>query len=134
MNRKYRPISTPIGIANGRDAIYMDKVEFTNRTNTLILSLGINTSLTSENTSSDIDFSDCRIKFNGVLATLQYELDCWDWDSESSFDEIVNSEWIKKLGGKVTSKHKHYLIQTYDDVFEVVCENYEFLPADIEQS
>ena len=133
MKRKYNPIKTPLGIANGRDAIYLDNVAFSNRTNTLTLDLGLNIALCSDSHDDEIDFSSCQLRFNGVLATLQKELDSWDWESESSFDEILESSWIMELGGKVTSRHKHYLLQTYDDVFEVVCENYEFLPTNTEQ-
>jgi hypothetical protein len=54
------------------------------------------------------------------------ELDSWDYISESSFDEVVDSDWIDSIGGKATARHRHILLQTYDDVFEVVCENVEF--------
>ena len=129
MKRIYKPIETPLGIANGRDAIYLDKVMFLNRTNTLVLEIDLNTALCHRTSESDvIDFSSFLLTFDQVLATKQVELDSWDWESESSFDEIQDSKWIKELGGKVTSEYKHFLIQTYDDVFEVVCKNYEFAP------
>ena len=129
MKRIYKPIETPLGIANGRDAIYLDKVVFLNRTNTLVLEIDLNTALCHRISESDvIDFSNFLLTFDQVLATKQVELDSWDWESESSFDEIQDSEWIRELGGKVTSEYKHFLIQTYDDVFEVVCKNYEFAP------
>jgi hypothetical protein len=34
---------------------------------------------------------------------------------------------VLTLGGKVTRDHRHYLLQTYDDVFEVVCKAYDFI-------
>ncbi|MCT4543154.1 MAG: hypothetical protein N4A63_06405 [Vallitalea sp.] len=46
---------------------------------------------------------------------------------EGSFIEIKESELLntaKKVGG---SNLKSYLIQTYDDVFEIVCEKYNFI-------
>jgi hypothetical protein len=130
MKRIYQPIETPLGIASGRDAIYLDKVMFLNRTNTLVFEVDLNAALCSKTANGEIvDFSSFILTFNQVLATSQVELDSWDWESESSFDEIKSSEWIKNLGGKVTSEYKHFLIQTYDDVFEIVCKDYEFVPS-----
>ena len=51
-----------------------------------------------------------------------YDLDTWK--SESCFDEVKNSSWAEDLQGKVTSKHRHFSFVTYDDSFEVVCEDY----------
>ena len=125
MKRIYKPQPTKFGNSNGRDAIYMEEVSFQNRTNTLILDVEFNTSLCSNATDENVEFVGAKIVFYEVLATKIIELDSWDWESESSFDEVEDSEWIKELGGKVKDSNKHYLIQTYDDVIEVVCENYE---------
>ena len=54
------------------------------------------------------------------------ELDSWDFRAESSFDEVIDSEWIQTLRGKVNKTHRHFLVQTYDEVFEIVCSGYEF--------
>ena len=125
MEKIYKPQQTPFGIVNGRDAIYLEEIKFLNRTNTLVLDVSFTSCLCSDLDDDVVDFNEVLIVFNNVLATKIIELDSWDWDSDSSFDEIIDSQWIKELGGKVTSKEKHYLVQTYDDVIEVVCENYE---------
>lgn len=52
------------------------------------------------------------------------ELDSWDDLSKSSFDEVMQSTWITSLGGKVDGSYKHYALQTYDEVFEVVCKRF----------
>ncbi len=57
-----------------------------------------------------------ELMFFGILALKIIELDSWDYSSASSFDEVVNSNRIKKLGGKANSSHKHFVVQTYDDV------------------
>ena len=59
------------------------------------------------------------------------ELDSWDISEtskewSSSFDEVTRSKWVASLGGKVTHEHRHFRLQTYDDVFEVVCSGYDF--------
>jgi hypothetical protein len=68
------------------------------------------------------------LTFRGILALKIIELDSWRWDGQivSSFFEIQESSWIQELEGKVTTEHKHYLVITYDDVFEIVCDQFEF--------
>ncbi len=121
----YIPIDTELGILSGRDCIYLDKVDLTNGTNTLKLSGEINGNLCSQKRSGL--FIPYQFTFSGVLALKMIELDSWDFLSESSFDEIKKSTWLKKLDGKVNpSEHKHYIIQTYDEVFEVICNKFKF--------
>jgi hypothetical protein len=49
----------------------------------------------------------------------------------SSFDEILDSDWIREIGGTVRSdvidcqRLRHFYVQTYDDVFNIVCSEYE---------
>lgn len=114
--RNYRPIETPIGTLFGRDAVYLDKFEY-DLHSVLRLSGEFNGKLGSKPVDGFIDY---LLIFSGVLAFKVIELDSWDFDSASSFDEVVDSGWCKALGGKITSAHKHYLFQTYDDVIEVV--------------
>lgn len=130
---KYKAINTPLGELYGRDCIYLNNVNYNYKQRVLILKGFIN-NYVSDKTLLDAKFSKYILTFTDVLALKVLELDSWeeimDYDDymnvESSFDEVLNSSWIKKLGGKVTSNYHHYLIQTYDDVFEVVCLNYQF--------
>ncbi|MEM1296443.1 MAG: hypothetical protein AAGH89_13830, partial [Verrucomicrobiota bacterium] len=96
----------------------------------VLLHGGLNAELCSAGERASVEFPRYRIDFSGVLAFQIIELDSWDGESESSFDEILESEWIRDLGGKVTSEHRHFLVQTYDDVIEVVCEAFEFTLID----
>jgi hypothetical protein len=125
MPRRFKPIETPLGFVHGRDGIYLDEVIFRDRTNTLVLIGSFNTSHCSAAPKDIIDFDSFRMTFNEVLAVQIIELDSWDFQCESSFDEILDSEWIRSLGGKVTATDRHFLIQTYDDVIEVVCGDFE---------
>ena len=113
------PVQTELGILSGRDCIYLDSAKFSDSQSNFILKGDINGDLCSkEILGEEIPY---KVIFEGVLALKMVELDSWDFNSESSFDEILNSSWIKSLGGKVNKSHHHYLFQTYDEVFEVVC-------------
>jgi len=125
---KHVPIQTKHGTLNGRDCIYLDSAKFTDGFNTFVLLGDINGNLCGKKREGEeIPY---KAIFKGVLALKMVELDSWDFKSESSFDEIVDSKWIKSLGGKVGKKHRHYLIQTYDEVFEVVCDQLEFITGE----
>jgi len=121
--QEYQAIQTSLGILRGRDAIYLDRVDVQITSGILSLVGNISGSLCSEPQTQD--WISYQLSFYGVLAFKVIELDSWDHGSSSSFDEIVNSNWIRELGGKVTPSHKHYLVQTYDDVMEVVCKRYD---------
>lgn len=116
----FRPIETPIGIFRGRDAIYLDSLEYELH-GLLRLTGGFNRRLASKRADS---FANYILTFSGVLAFKVIEIDSWDYECDSSFDEIVDSDWCKTLGGKITPSHKHYQIQTYDYVIEVVADKF----------
>ena len=118
------PIETDLGYIRGRDALFLRQVRFENRTTTLILEGAINAKLCSKSeATTDYDY---RLRFINVLALKMIELDSWHYTNQSSFDEILDSDWIRQLRGKVTSDDRHFVVQTYDDVFEVVCEHFDF--------
>ncbi len=57
------------------------------------------------------------------------ELDFGDFMGKSSFDFVQNSKWIAEMrnldsASKVKPQHKHYFLQTYDDIFEIVSFEY----------
>lgn len=104
----------------------MDDVSFQYGTYGLRLKGEINKNLVSDPPESSEKLIPYELVFIGVLALKMIELDSWDFECESSFDEILDSKWVTDLGGKVSSNCKHVLVQTYDDVFEVVCSSYKF--------
>lgn len=119
--KAYQPIETPIGILKGRDAIFLDGMDVDMQNNTLTLHGTFNGSLASRPIKKEVAYT---LRFSSVLALKVIELDSWDYSSSSSFDEVINSEWCSQLSGKVDESFKHYLVQTYDDVVEVVCHKY----------
>ena len=118
-----QPVESEIGVLRGRDCIYLDSVELREGTNVLVLRGEINGDLCSRQRPGEL--IPYRLTFRGVLAIRLVELDSWCFDCASSFDECVSSPWIRELGGKVTQAHRHFVVQTYDDVFDVVCETFE---------
>ena len=117
-------VDTPVGTLSGRDCIYLDDISFGDDANTLILKGELNGSLCS-NAALGSTYSYVAT-FHGLMAIEMLELDSWNWSGESSFDEVQHSEWVARLGGKVTSEHRHLLFQTYDLVFNIVCSRFDF--------
>ena len=96
--RKYYPIETPIGTIIGRDAVNIDSFEYELH-GSIKLSGEFNGKLGSKPVNGFLGYA---IIFTGVFAFKGKELDSWDFDSASNFDEIVDSDWCKTLKGKVT--------------------------------
>jgi hypothetical protein len=118
-----RIVETPLGWLRGRDAVYADSVTFVDRTGTLVVRGEIN-GKSCEHCEPDL-LLPFVLRFSGVLAVRIVELDSWSGGGESSFDEVMDSPWIAELGGKVNSFHRHFVLKTYDEVFEVVCSGYD---------
>ena len=129
---QFVPISTEIGTLFGRDAIYLDSVSLSDKSNTLELAGEFNCPLASKPPPPPVKWQAYRIQFCGVLALRVTELDTWEstqggrWP-KTSFDEVTESAWLAQLRSpmsKVTPGHRHFIFQTYDDVFEVICTSY----------
>lgn len=126
---KFKPVKTKIGTLFGRDAIYLDEYSSRNGGYELFLKGEINGALASDSPTKDMFLYE--MLFSGVIALKITELDTYEayqakfgWP-ETSFDEVIDSAWIESLAGKVTSKCKNFVFQTYDYVFEVVCLDYK---------
>jgi len=71
------------------------------------------------------------LTFSGLVAFSMVELEASGDFGVSSFDEVLNSAWIREISEEVelgvidSGKLRHYFVQTYDDVFNVVCSAYE---------
>lgn len=126
---KYVPIITKIGTLKGRDAIFLDRVTMSERCNTLRLAGEINCNLASKSTKAG--HQAYQIRFHGILAFQMIELESWDPSPKrkssrySSFDEVIDSAWLARLHGKVSPNYRHFIFQTYDHVFEVLCMTFE---------
>jgi hypothetical protein len=123
-NQILEAIETDAGTLYGRDTIYL--VETSLQYSPIILTLKgfINLPLKD----AELNYT---LTFRQILALSMLELDSWDktapkvwYENPSCFVEVKNSEWIAALGGKISTKHhKHYILATYDEVFQIVCES-----------
>jgi hypothetical protein len=118
------PQSTPFGIIRGRDSFFLWEITHDYKTNTVTLSGELSTPGVAETAPYTCVFS-------GVLGLRMEELDFSSWgiEAQSCFDEIEHSHWIARMlerdsASKVSAQHHHYQLQTYDDVFDVVCWGY----------
>ena len=90
----YLPLETPIGFLRGRDAIYLDALQYDG--NALILEGECNGHLASNMSEQWIGYT---LKFTGVLAFQVVELDSWEHSCyqpvpiASSFWEVIDSYW-----------------------------------------
>ena len=117
-------IETEIGCLRGRDAIYLDEMNYSE--NVLTLTGECNGRLTSSPREEWIGYT---LSFHGILNFTVTELDLWEpgevWPI-SSFFERVDSPWLKIQDLKVTPSHRHFICMTYDDVVEVFATGYQF--------
>jgi hypothetical protein len=129
MTQTFEPIETVAGIIFGRDAIYLDDVLFDYQKKILELRGELNSALCSRYKDDEDSFIKYSLTFSRVLAFAMTELDFKDYGT-SSFDRVVNSEWLEEMcqkdhSSKVKPNIEHYLVFTYDDVFDVACESFE---------
>lgn len=125
---RYIPVDTAYGTLFGRDAIFLDG--YSSDGYSLLLKGQVNAALASRPPPSG-EFLDYKIRFLGVVAVRIMELDTYEatqaqagWPL-TSFDEVEDSAWKGGLRGKVRAESKHFVFQTYDLVFDVICDRYE---------
>ena len=113
-------INTQLGIMHGRDAIFLDKINFDNESEV---------TLTGE-LNSDKGDRQFRMNFKGVVFLSTIELDFDERNEMESLAIIENSEKLKVFrmadhSSKTNDEHKHYYVRTYDTVFEIVSDRFE---------
>lgn len=131
---KYQAIKTEaVGVISGRDAIYLDEFKqiFDSKYNCIFK--GEFNSILTEITSGK-DFIPYIFSFSGVIYYQCCELDLYinEKKLDSSFDLVCNSSLIQELkNGSISSKinedHKHYVLQTYDYVFDIIAKDYKLV-------
>ncbi|RKP44065.1 hypothetical protein D7Z26_27015 [Cohnella endophytica] len=129
MNILQNEISTEVGIISGRDAIFLDKVNFLS-TNEVELEGEINAILCSfVNEEKYIPF---KFLFKGIYYFNMVELDISlstitkDVQLSSSLIEVEDSVLLKTINEVRGLDLRHLIIVTYDDVFEIACKEFNF--------
>jgi hypothetical protein len=116
---------TELGLIEGRDAIYLDRIIFNNETNL---------TLTGDFNIYGIG-GKFEMNFKGVIFLSTIELDFDKRRQMESLGIIENSDKIKEFrsldhSSKINDRHKHYYVQTYDTVFEIISDEYELVLID----
>ena len=126
--QRYVPIETPLGELRGRDAIYLDEVSIGE--GVLTLRGELNGRLLSQPRESYVGYA---LTFNGLIAFSMTTLEASAEFGASSFDEVLHSGWLRNIRNNVEPDVlscdglRHFFIRTYDDVFSVICREYELL-------
>ena len=119
------PIETSLGILKCRDCIYIDKVYKKDRS--YLFEGEINGRLLNNGKDSFIKY---KLEFKNVISMFTCELDSYDainTNSVYSFEIIEDSKYLKIIAANDEldiKSLKHYRLKTYDDVFDIIAEDY----------
>lgn len=125
-----------LGILNGRDCIYIDKVTF-DSFDSLTFEGEINGRLASR--IREDKWIPYKLVFQRVISHFVCELDTYEGFGNtesfghSDFTEIENSPLMAKIPIRRDfdrSRYKHFRVFTYDYVFDIIAVNFE-LTADL---
>lgn len=138
MTQIFEPIETPLGIISGRDAFYLDNIRFEymgKQGTTISFEGSINGSLCSQN-DKNLEWFKYSLAFPHVLVFHMVEFDFSNFSETASFVQVINSDWIDEChafdtAGKIRYEHNHYILRTYDDVFDIVSRDYKFIISEI---
>lgn len=116
------PIETALGVPRGRGSIYLREIEEALHPRCITFRGNIEGLLDT----ASVPFA---LRFFGLLELHAIELDFSDAEHPASFVEVVGSERVAALRARDHSAkvkdHRHFILATYDEVFELICEGYE---------
>lgn len=121
-------IISELGKIWGRDAIFLDKIEF-DGTHSVKLIGDFNGQL-CENVKNEKWIS-YELTFKEILEFKMTELDFFlDTEYTSSFEKVIDSDRINEFSKssqnfKLKKSHEHYIFHTYDNVIEVIASEFE---------
>ena len=126
-------VNTPLGyFENYRDSIIIEKIEW----NVPNITFFCNINDKHISNKYDKEYIKFKIIFKSVISLFQAEYDTYEaidkWfpkstKNVSNFEIIENSKYIKDLPIRTDVKNvKHYCLSTYDDVFNIIAEEYIF--------
>lgn len=129
---EYKAIKTrEVGIINGRDAVFLDefKQTFDNIHNCIFKGTVNSKLIETKKGKDDISYI---LTFRNVIYYQCCEIDTYinEVKMNSSFDLVENSNLMKELkngrkSSKIKEEHKHYVLQTYDYVYDIIAIGYE---------
>lgn len=123
-------ITKEVGRIYGRDAIFLDS--FHQEFNECIFKGEFNSNLVEVHFNQH--FVPYTFHFLEVIYYQCCELDLYFEKTNSSFDLVHDSQLLAKLRSKSSSEkikpdHQHYVLKTYDDVYNIIARNYKLVVA-----
>jgi hypothetical protein len=129
---KATQIETAVGFIEGRDAIYLDKVE-SNGVDWEFIG-EFNGNLVSNN-AAQAEYIPYKLTFKSVQNIFSCDIECepktivsWEDNDAGVFHIIENSKFLSNMpirGYINRNDLKHYWLQTYDIAFHIIAMNYE---------
>ena len=115
-------LNTKIGRIEGRDAIFLDRILFNTETDLTL------TGHFSSDNNEEINF---EMNFKGTIYFSSIELDFDKREQKESLAVVEESNRIETFkaidhSSKINREHKHYYIRTYDTVFEIISDKFDF--------
>jgi len=129
-----KPVRTQVGIISGRDALYLDEIKFDYKKNIITFIGEINGELCSA--SKIKGFIHYKMNFKDVLYFKMIELDVSLFESQSSFGmescivELLETDMLMNIEKARGVNSRHFVVSTYDDVFNIVCKELEIVIYD----
>ena len=122
-NHHREPIETSVGFINGRDAIFLDALLHEGDLSALECTGELSATLCGSYTGSAkwIGFT---LKFLRVPFFRGWEIEAYPFklEKQRSFDLVKDPTLLRELD---TQKHKHYVLSTYDYIYEIVAMDFE---------
>ncbi|WP_042474018.1 hypothetical protein [Bacillus ndiopicus] len=123
-------IDTAIGVIDARDALVLEKFIMDRYPKEVELSLNLATTLAS-NISTEEHYIDISIIFKNVVKFGICALDYFDENLlDTCFCEVIDSDFLNQQKTLVEKGFKHYFLECYDEVIEVVAQEYNLILPD----
>jgi hypothetical protein len=134
MMERAMPVQTQFGEIHGRNAFYLDS--FTQQGLSLVFAGELNADLCRGEVHKG-HWLKYQLTFRGVLGYDCRELEVSRWPTESSFDEVHDSEWLPQLAlEKRVREMSHelksvsprdYILSTYDWIYRIAATHFELV-------
>ncbi|WP_342572253.1 hypothetical protein MKY85_07675 [Paenibacillus sp. FSL R5-0749] len=125
---QHQLMNTELGVISGRDAIFLDKLNFTS-TSEAELIREINARLCSQVNHENYIPYKFIVKgiyyFNMVDLDISYSNILRDVNVHSSLIEVVDSNLLATIKEVRGLDLRHIIICTYDEIFEIACKELE---------
>ena len=123
-------IDTTVGVIDARDALILIKVIMDRYPREVELSLNLATALVSNNSTAE-RYIDISFIFKNVIKFGLCSLDYFNENLlDTCFCEVIDSEFLNKEKTLIQKGFKHYFLECYDEVIEVVAQEYNLIFPD----